>query len=78
MDSSIGHLKDVAGDCTYHGGVTVHLREALDMFNLLEANPRAWNHRLRVILAAYIIHQIQEGNVDARAEGGFTYRTERR
>lgn len=49
-------------------GVSIHTEETVDLFNLLEANPREWNRRLRVVLAGWIIHLHDEGKIDGHFE----------
>lgn len=66
------HLEQTARDETtgYRGpaGVSIHTAEAVEMFNLLEANPREWNRRLRVVLAGWILHLQSEGKIDGHFE----------
>lgn len=50
------------------GGIIVHYQEATDLFNLLEANPHAWNRRLRATLAGWILHLIKQGKLDGHFE----------
>jgi hypothetical protein len=62
------HLEQTAsGEATgYRGpaGVSIHTVEIVELFNLLEANPRDWNRRLRVVCAGWILHLQQEGKLD--------------
>lgn len=69
---SQAHLEQVSRDeaSGYRGpaGVSIHSSEVVEMFNLLEANPREWNHRLRVVLAGWILHLQSEGKIDGHFE----------
>lgn len=76
----LSHLETVAGytlediqhseqkPCIF-GGVRIHPDELVEMFNLLEANPAVWNHRLRVVCAGWLLHLIRQGKIQGHFEG---------
>ena len=76
---ALSHLEEVAGftledvqhteqkPCT-RSGVVIHSDEAAELFNLLEANPREWNRRLRVTLSGWLLHLVKEGKIEGYLE----------
>lgn len=50
------------------GGVSIHSDEIVELFNLLEANPRDWNRRLRIVSAGWILYLQSEGILDGHWE----------
>lgn len=75
MSDTLSRVQELAGftlddiehseakPCT-RGGVVIHIDETVELFNLLEANARPWNHRLRIALSSWILHLVKEGKID--------------